>query len=219
MHKFGVVEKPEPVVDPRIVKEMGEYLGEFIKSGVFKNGAGLNPNFPRTRLVSKGGVITEEAPPISGRNELLASFAMIEVKSKAEALERAREVLKTAGDGELEVGRVTEPWDIGVAPKPTGPVSEKYLLLRMADARSEAGMASKLDVPGAEAVLASKNGRRLIFKDGKRTVIDGPFAESKELIGGFSILELPSLDVATQWAGPYARIIGPDIEIDVLQLP
>ena len=37
-------------------------------------------------------------------------------------------------------------------------------------------------------------------KDGKRLVQDGPFAEAKEELGGFLILELPSLDAALDWA-------------------
>ena len=37
-------------------------------------------------------------------------------------------------------------------------------------------------------------------KDGKRRVQDGPYAETKEQLGGFTILELPSLDAALDWA-------------------
>ena len=38
------------------------------------------------------------------------------------------------------------------------------------------------------------------LRDGKRHVQDGPFAEGKEQLGGFTILELPSLDAALEWA-------------------
>ena len=38
------------------------------------------------------------------------------------------------------------------------------------------------------------------MKDGRRLVQDGPFAEAKEQLGGFIILELPSLDSALSWA-------------------
>src|SRR5688572_25577776 len=38
------------------------------------------------------------------------------------------------------------------------------------------------------------------LKDGRRQVQDGPFAEAKEQLGGFMILELPSLDRALEWA-------------------
>lgn len=232
MHKFGEVEKPETTVDPKIVQGMGALIGESLENGVFENGAGLNPNFPRTRFVSRGGAVTKESP-IRGRNELLAGFAMIDVANEAEAHAVAERYLKVVGDAEVEVGRVTEPWDIGVAPRPTWPVREKYLMLHSADARSEAGtppsekeqhdmgafMGSlSTTLLTAEGVLPSKHGRRLKLKDGKATVIDGPFAETKELIGGFSIVRLPSLDAATEWTRRYADILGPTIEVDILQL-
>ncbi len=38
------------------------------------------------------------------------------------------------------------------------------------------------------------------LKEGKRRVQDGPFADAKEQLGGFTILELPSLDAALEWA-------------------
>lgn len=38
------------------------------------------------------------------------------------------------------------------------------------------------------------------LQDGRRQVQDGPFAEAKEQLGGFMILELPSLDAALEWA-------------------
>ena len=41
---------------------------------------------------------------------------------------------------------------------------------------------------------------RIGVAGGKRKVVDGPFAESKELIGGFYIIEVPSLEEAKKWA-------------------
>ena len=46
-------------------------------------------------------------------------------------------------------------------------------------------------------------------------VIDGPFSESKELIGGFSVMELPSMDEAIAMCRRYAAILGGTLEIDV----
>jgi hypothetical protein len=45
------------------------------------------------------------------------------------------------------------------------------------------------------------------IRDGKRTVTDGPFAETKEILGGFMVFECPSLDEAIEWASkiPGAR--------------
>ncbi len=38
------------------------------------------------------------------------------------------------------------------------------------------------------------------IRDGKRQVHDGPYAESKEMLGGFTVIEVPNLDSALEWA-------------------
>ena len=54
-----------------------------------------------------------------------------------------------------------------------------------------------LDLAG---LLPSAEGRRVRFADGDRTVIDGPFPESKQLIAGYWILQVPSMEEAVEWA-------------------
>jgi len=51
------------------------------------------------------------------------------------------------------------------------------------------------------------------LKDGKRHVQDGPFAEAKEQLGGFQILELPSLDAALDWAARCPAAVTGAIEV------
>ena len=49
-------------------------------------------------------------------------------------------------------------------------------------------------------LLPSAEGRRVRFADGDRTVIDGPFPESKALIAGYWILQAESMEEAVEWA-------------------
>lgn len=53
---------------------------------------------------------------------------------------------------------------------------------------------------GGNPLRAPETGTTVRIEDGKRHVQDGPFADSKEQLGGFTILELPSLDAALDWA-------------------
>ena len=50
-----------------------------------------------------------------------------------------------------------------------------------------------------EGLHPSSNGKRVRFSDDKRTVIDGPFSETKELIAGFWLLQVKSMDEAVEW--------------------
>ena len=57
------------------------------------------------------------------------------------------------------------------------------------------------------------------IKDGKRSVQDGPYADTKEQLGGFSILELPSLDAALEWAARCPAAAIGAVEVRLLDPP
>jgi len=60
-----------------------------------------------------------------------------------------------------------------------------------------------------EGLQASSKGARVRFSRGKTTVIDGPFAETKELVAGYWLWQCKSLDEAIEWV---KRIPNPDNE-------
>lgn len=51
-----------------------------------------------------------------------------------------------------------------------------------------------------EGLVSSKEGARIKFLGDKRTVVDGPFPETKELVGGFWIWQVKDMDEAIEWA-------------------
>jgi hypothetical protein len=55
-------------------------------------------------------------------------------------------------------------------------------------------------LPDLSGLRPSAEGRRVKFSAGNRTVINGPFAESKELIAGYWILQVKWMDEAVEWA-------------------
>ena len=70
----------------------------------------------------------------------------------------------------------------------------------------EAAMAGVLLT--GEGVAPSSEGARLEIADGNVRVIDGPFAEAKELIAGFAILDVRSLEEAVEHARKFALLVG-----------
>ena len=67
-----------------------------------------------------------------------------------------------------------------------------------------------------EGLQASSKGKRVRFSGGKRTVIDGPFAETKELIAGFWLWQVRSMDEAVEWLkrAPFED----DTEVEIRQV-
>jgi hypothetical protein len=53
----------------------------------------------------------------------------------------------------------------------------------------------------------------LRLQDGDVLITDGPFAEAKEYLGGFDIIDVPDLDAALEWGRKAARVIGLPIEV------
>jgi hypothetical protein len=51
-----------------------------------------------------------------------------------------------------------------------------------------------------EGLTPSKQGKRVFFSGTKRTVVDGPFTETKELVAGFWIWQVKSIEEAVEWA-------------------
>ena len=82
-------------------------------------------------------------------------------------------------------------------PEPGAAPSEELLAAigRYNDELKQAGVL--LDLAG---LLPSAEGRRVRFSGGERSVVDGPFAESKTLIAGYWILQVKSMDEAVEWA-------------------
>jgi hypothetical protein len=70
----------------------------------------------------------------------------------------------------------------------------------------------------AEGLNPAAPSARVVASNGKRTVVDGPFTESKELVGGFYVIDVPSLDEAVAWALRCPVGLGSDDVLYVRQL-
>jgi len=66
----------------------------------------------------------------------------------------------------------------------------------------------------AEGLTASSQGARVRFSGDKRTVVDGPFAETKELIAGFWIIQVKSKEEAIEWVKRVPNV-APDGEWEI----
>ena len=69
-----------------------------------------------------------------------------------------------------------------------------------------------------EGLQPSSKGARVKFSGNKRTVVDGPFAETKELIAGFWILQTRSKEEAIEWVKRCPNPTGDESEIEIRQI-
>src|SRR5581483_5248400 len=88
--------------------------------------------------------------------------------------------------------------------------AQKAALTRLRTEMTKAGV-----LTSTEQLQPSANAKRLVYTANQRRTFDGPFAESKEMIGGFSIMNLGSVDEVLAMCDRYAKILGGTLEIDV----
>jgi hypothetical protein len=97
-----------------------------------------------------------------------------------------------------------------------GALPDPQLLLEMGKYNEElmkAGVLLALD-----GLHPSSKGARVKFSGKSRTVIDGPFTEAKELVAGFSILQVKSLEEAIEWVNRGPNCSAGDYEVEIRQV-
>ena len=70
----------------------------------------------------------------------------------------------------------------------------------------------------AEGLQPSSKGVRVRFTAGKWTVVDGPFTETKELVAGFSILQVKSKEEVIEWVKRSPKPMAEDAEVEIRQV-
>ncbi|MBL0219813.1 MAG: hypothetical protein IPQ07_38860 [Myxococcales bacterium] len=230
MHKNDKNTEAGKLPSTELITRMGAFIGGHAEAGRLVDGAGLGASKTRTRLVFRNGQCTTTPGPYRGEHELPAATLLLKVKTREEALGWAERYGKILGDGEIELGKLNEPWDLGLMPAPENPPLQ-MLLIEKADASTEAGgrppqqkaalsrLRTEMTKAGVLvrtlALQPSATAKRLVFTHNDLRVLDGPFAESKELIGGFAVMELSGIDEAIALCRTYAEILGGTLEIDL----
>jgi hypothetical protein len=112
----------------------------------------------------------------------------------------------------------------------------KFMIIRRADAETEAGVMPGADliadmtqfhedaakagiVIAGSGLMPTSRGAKVKFNNGRPTVIDGPFTEAKELIAGYTLIEVPSREAAIEWVKNWPKRDGHgNVEIEIRQL-
>ena len=99
-----------------------------------------------------------------------------------------------------------------------GVMPEEKLIAAMATYHEELAKAGVL--LDASGLQPSAKGWRVKYSGGKRTVIDGPFTEAKELIAGYTLIQVKSKEEAIEWTRrfPNPAVDGKEGEIEIRQL-
>ena len=184
----------------------------------------------RLRLWPNGEAVT--AGPFPRAERLPAGFAVFEAPSHAGAVAWLRDHVPPSGAVTLELRETGCPG--GCAGIPPGATKDDacYAILLRSDAGTERDaipLQEKLDRLNAfnaihaaagtllagDGLKSTARGARVRVANGASSVIDGPFAEAKELIAGFWMIRAPSIEAALDWARTLPYPTGPEVEVEI----
>ena len=226
--QFMVMHKMTPELElglppsRQVLAGVGQLINAAARDGSFVSGEGLKPSRERVHIRYENGKRTVTNGPFPGARELVGGFSLMRVRSKEEAIAWCDKFAAAVGDAELFLGPVVEPWDMGAPEPEDAPL--RFLAVHRMDAAADAGTPPAPDVvakvaavvqemtdagvlEAAAGLASTSKGARIHFGGGKRRVVDGPFTESKELVAGYAILDLPSKAAAIEWATRFGEVV------------
>ena len=186
----------------------------------------------RLKLWPGGDAVT--SGPFPAGERLPAGFAVFEAPSRTAALAwlQANGVVSAKDDVTVELRETGCPGGCAGIPPGAAGGDTCYAILLRSDAGTERDaipLQEKLDRLNAfnaihaaagtllagDGLKSTARGARVRVANGGASIIDGPFAEAKELIAGFWMIRAPSIDAALDWARTLPYPTGPEVEVEV----
>lgn len=235
MHMSNAYSESDAPPPRELAEGMGRLVQDMVAAGIFEGAEGLKASKHGLRLKYQGGRASVMPGPFTPENELTAALTVVRGHSIEEARPWADRHGEIFRDVEIDLRPVCEPWDIGMAPPPPAGTPRRYMLQFKADARYETGaplsageaaaleqLYGEMEKAGvlvlAEGIAPSSGALRIKYDNQRRQrhVVDGPFAESKELIAGFCIMNVKDMDEAVHWTDRFASYfpqVGAEIRL------
>jgi hypothetical protein len=229
----SVLEGRSPDESRRVLEEYEALSREWTDKGVMLSGDGLDPSSTATTVRVRGGERLITDGPFAESKEQLGGFYVVDCGGIDEAIDLAARIPAVRW-GSVEVrpimnyeamGAETPVWRSEARAK-------KYMVTLWGDETvweswspeelqenmklweqydREATAAGVL--LGGEGLEPSQAARTVRVREGERVVTDGPFAETKEQLGGFYVLDCKDLDHAIEWAAKVPVPDGEPVEI------
>jgi hypothetical protein len=240
--QFMVIRKADEATEagrppaPAAFDDMERFNRQLNEAGRVGLALGLRPSSRAVRLKLGPGITTVTDGPFAEAKELVAGFTVFEADSKEQAIGLLKgwpaSDADATGAAVLELRETGCPGGCAQVPPAGGGEDGRYVILLRSDAGTEADrippqeMLDALNAfnaaQAAQGVLlagdglkSSARGARIRLAGGQASVIDGPFAEAKELIAGFWMIRAGSMADAIAWARTLPYPTGPRVEVEI----
>ena len=217
VHKTSAHWESGAIPTPDLIAAVGGLIGEMVAAKVLRGAEGLRASSQGARIQRVNGTTVITRGPFKVGREPAAGFSIIRTASLDEAIDWASKAAEALGDAEIDVRPLTEPWDIGMMPKPADVTTRRYMALRKGSDTDGFRKLTRETALVTETLRPGRRGRRYKNTGEGVTWKDGPFSEAKELVGGYVIVAADSLEDAARWVPRYLQVVGAE-EVDLLEL-
>jgi hypothetical protein len=246
--QFMIIRKADAATEallppaPGLMEDMADFHHQLADAGRLGLALGLRPSAHGVRLKMGAGGTAITDGPFAETKELVAGFSVFEADSKEAAIALLRRWpasdADATGEVTLELRETGCPGgcaEVAPALQANDDSPGRFVILLRSDAASERDTVpprAKLDALDAfnlaeaaagvllagDGLKSSARGARVRVHAGGTSVLDGPFAEAKELIAGFWMIRAPSLDDAIAWARRLPYPTGPEVEVEIREV-
>jgi hypothetical protein len=206
-----------------LIERRADFADELRRAGRLKDCGRLRPSKEGKRIRCEGDRLEIRDGPFTDEGRALGSYHWVEADSVDEATELAEHLPILPADA-LEVRPLmtgTVPDDKEARP---GKLFACAVLGSTATEQAWVEVMDRIDAETRGRLPASSflgglrleppsAGRRIVTRSERRATLDGPFLESKEVIGGLVLMRMTSLDEAVRWAGGTRFVVHGALEI------
>jgi hypothetical protein len=225
--------------DRALIDAMGRYNQQLVDAGVMRSGEGLKPTNTGVRMSIAPGKVTITDGPFTEAKEIIAGISVFDLKTKQEAIDWVLKWPVEDGGGNVDIEIRESGCPDGCATVNTnldaGATGKRYVVLLRSseDLENEVPVAqdklARLDAHNAaeakagrllagDGLRSSARGARVKFREGKPSIIDGPFTEIKEMIAGYWMIRVASLQDAIEWARNNPYPTGPVVDVEIREV-
>jgi len=211
-----------PAAMAELIEQRAQFAGRLRRAGKLRDHGRLRPSKEGARARRDGPRLALEGGPFAEDGRALGGFYWVQTASVDEAAQLAVECPALASDS-IDVRPVMK--GVGDADKDAKP-GKIFGFVVLGNAVAEDGWVDVMDRIDAEThanlpesfvggvrLEPPSTGRRVETRGGRRAMFDGPFLESKEVIGGLFFVRVTSQDHAVRWLGQTRHGVYGAIEI------
>jgi hypothetical protein len=206
-----------------LIDERARFVDELRRRGRLRDGGRFRPSKEGKRVRREDGRLVVEDGPLAEDGKALGAYYLVDAPSLDEAARIGAACPALPSDdvevrpmmkGRVDAGKEAKPGKIfGLAVLGKTASEEAWVeVMERIDAET-AGCFPPDSFLGGVRLEAPKAGRRIATRGERRATFDGPFLESKEVIGGLFFLRMATLEDAVRWAAESRFVVHGALEI------